>query len=108
MANYQSVRTSDAGALGARIDAIAYLDAFVPDDGQSLWDVTGEFEHRHYIDTQKHTPGLVAPIIGEENDLLGRHPLLTLDAARANAPRLRFDDLPQPRFTGVALSLIHI
>ncbi|MHB1307494.1 MAG: methionine synthase [Limisphaerales bacterium] len=31
-----------------------------------------------------------------------RQPLLTLDAARANAPRLRFDDLPQPRFTGVA------
>ena len=72
------VITGVADRLGARIDAIAYLDAFVPDDGQSLWDVTGEFEHRHYIDTQKHTPGLVAPIIGEENDLLGRHPLLTL------------------------------
>ena len=49
-------------------------------DGQSLWDITGEFEHNWYIDTQKFTPGLCAPIGGEkllENPKFGRHPLLT-------------------------------
>ena len=72
------VITGVATRLGARIDALVYLDAFVPEDGQSLWDITGEFEHRHYIDTQKFTPGLVAPIIGEIGDAFGPHPLLTL------------------------------
>jgi pimeloyl-ACP methyl ester carboxylesterase len=71
------VITGAACRLGGRIDAIVYLDAFLPGDGQSLWDITGDFEHRHYIDTQKFTPGLVAPII---DGLPGatRHPLLTL------------------------------
>jgi hypothetical protein len=50
---------------------------FLPEDGQSLWDITSEYEHRHYIDTQKFTPGLVAPIIGEEG-ASSRHPLLTM------------------------------
>lgn len=72
------VITGVATRLGARISAIAYVDAFLPKDGESLWDITGDFEHRHYIDTQKHTPGLVAPIMGAENDRVGKHPLLTL------------------------------
>ncbi len=53
------VITGVAAKLGARIDAICYIDAFLPEDGQSLWDITGEFEHKWYIDTQKHKPGLV-------------------------------------------------
>lgn len=72
------VITGVAARLGARIDALVYIDAFLPGDGESLWDITGEFEHRHYIDSQKHTPGLVAPIMGELGERLGRHPLLTL------------------------------
>ena len=77
------VITGVAACLGARIDAIVYVDAFVPKDGQSLWDITGEYEHKHYIDTQKFTPGLVAPIIGNEGRKLSRHPLLTmLEAVR--------------------------
>ena len=72
------VITGTATRLGGRIDTIAYLDAFLPQDGQSLWDITSEYEHRHYIDTQKFTPGLVAQIIGEEGRKLSRHPLLTL------------------------------
>jgi pimeloyl-ACP methyl ester carboxylesterase len=72
------VITGVAARLGARIDAIAYIDAFLPEDKQSLWDVTGQFEHDHYINTQKDTPGLVAPIMGANNPRLGRHPLLTL------------------------------
>ena len=73
------VITGVAARLGARIDAIVYIDAFLPGDGQSLWDITGDYEHKHYIDSQKHTPGLVAPIMRQpENERLGRHPLLTL------------------------------
>ncbi|WP_164549713.1 alpha/beta fold hydrolase [Altericroceibacterium xinjiangense] len=79
------VITGVATRLGARIDTIVYIDAFLPGDGQSLWDVTGDFEHAWYIDSQKFTPGLVAPIgsvdfqpvAGE----IGRHPLLTLTEA---------------------------
>lgn len=79
------VITGVATRLGARIDAIAYIDAFLPGDGESLWDVTGEFEHAWYIDSQKWTPGLVAPIGSLDFEpvpgQLGRHPLLTLTEA---------------------------
>jgi pimeloyl-ACP methyl ester carboxylesterase len=67
-----------AARLGAQIDALVFIDAFLPIDGQSLWDITAAFEHKHYIDSQKDTPGLVAPIMGELSDRIGRQPLLTL------------------------------
>jgi pimeloyl-ACP methyl ester carboxylesterase len=47
------VITMVATRLGARIDTMVYLDAFLPQDGQSLWDITGDYEHAHYIDSQK-------------------------------------------------------
>jgi pimeloyl-ACP methyl ester carboxylesterase len=72
------VITGVATRVGKRIDALVYIDAFLPRDGQSLWDITGDFEHRHYIDTQKFRPGLVAPILGVEGGRLTPHPLLTL------------------------------
>lgn len=76
------VITGVAARRGARIDAIAYLDAFVPGDGQSLWDITGEYEHNWYVDSQKFTPGLVAPIGSVDFQtvpgMVGRQPLLTL------------------------------
>lgn len=76
------VITGVAAILGARIDAICYIDAFLPQDNQSLWDITGEFEHDWYIGQQKDTPGLVPPIgqydFEHVHGLLGRHPLLTL------------------------------
>lgn len=78
------VITGVAAKLGARIDALCYIDAFLPADGQSLWDITGEFEHNWYIDSQKFTPGLVAPIGGVallDQPGFGRHPLLTLTEA---------------------------
>src|SRR5690606_33880870 len=79
------VVTGVATRLGARIDAIVYIDAFLPGDGESLWDVTGEFEHSWYIDSQKFTPGLVAPIGSVDFQAvpgqIGRHPLLTLTEA---------------------------
>jgi pimeloyl-ACP methyl ester carboxylesterase len=72
------VVTGVAAKLGARIDALVYIDAFLPADGQSLWDITGEYEHRHYINAQRDTPGLVAPLPGVTGVGVGRHPLLTL------------------------------
>ena len=79
------VITGVATRLGARIDAIVYIDAFLPGDGESLWDITGEFEHNWYIGSQKFTPGLVAPIGSVDFEpvpgQVGRHPLLTLTEA---------------------------
>jgi pimeloyl-ACP methyl ester carboxylesterase len=73
------VVTGVIGKIGGRIAHIVYLDAFLPEDGQSLWDIVGDWEHRHYIDGQRLTPGLVAPLPGLDRDLrLGKHPLLTL------------------------------
>ena len=72
------VITGVATKLGARIDALVYIDAFLPADGQSLWDITGDYEHRHYIDAQRDTPGLVGPLPGVTGVGVGRHPLLTL------------------------------
>ena len=40
------VITGVAARLGARIDALCYIDAFLPAHGESLWDITGDFEHR--------------------------------------------------------------
>lgn len=73
------VITGVATQMGAAIDAMVYIDAFLPADGQSLWDITGEWEHAHYIDGQKDEPGLVRPLPGmEQVPGTGRHPLLTL------------------------------
>ena len=72
-----------ASRLGQRIDAICYIDAFLPDSDQSLWDITGEFEHNWYVDSQRHRPGYVTPI-GYPGEFVvvpgtvGYHPLLTL------------------------------
>jgi pimeloyl-ACP methyl ester carboxylesterase len=91
------VITGVAARLGSRIDAITYIDAFLPGDGQSLWDVTGEFEHAWYIDSQKFTPGLVAPIGSVDFEpvpgTIGRHPLLTL----TEAVRLTGEEAKIPR-----------
>lgn len=77
------VVASVASRLGQRIDAIAYIDAFLPAGGESLWDITGEFEHAWYVDTQKHRPGLVRPLGSPPEfepvpGVVGYHPLLTL------------------------------
>ena len=54
----------------------------MPGDGQSLWDITGEFEHDWYIDSQKFKPGYVDPIGSVDfavvPGVIGYHPLLTL------------------------------
>jgi pimeloyl-ACP methyl ester carboxylesterase len=106
--------TGVATRLGAAIDAICYLDAFLPGDGDSLWDITGPYEHAWYIDQQKFNPGMV-PLIGVEDfapvpSTIGYHPLLTLlEAVRytgeeAKVPRRAYvfatgyQPTPFPRF----------
>ncbi|WP_284124348.1 alpha/beta fold hydrolase [Parerythrobacter aestuarii] len=93
------VATGVASRLGDRIDGIAYLDAFLPGDGESLWDVTGDYEHAWYIDSQKHTPGLVTPIFGEEaleQPGVSRQPLLTLLEAVTRGPQ--WDAIPRKAY----------
>ena len=79
------VITGVASRLGKAIDAICYVDAFWPDNDQSLWDITGDYEHNWYIETQRHRPGLVTPIGATEfavvPGVVGYHPLLTLTEA---------------------------
>lgn len=92
------VITGVAARLGKRIDAILYIDAFLPEDGQSLWDITGGFEHAWYIDAQKFTPGLVRPLMAPDDfapvpGVVGYHPLLTL----VEAVRLSGDEQAIPR-----------
>lgn len=92
------VITGVAGRLGKQIDAICYIDAFLPEDGQSLWDITGEFENAWYIDAQKFTPGLIRPLMSPEDfapvpGIVGYHPLLTL----VEAVRLSGDEQAIPR-----------
>jgi len=68
-----------AAAVGERIRTLVYLDAFLPEDGQSLWDISGAAGRNAYIDGQRDTPGMVAPIFGEERSRrVNNHPLLTL------------------------------
>ena len=71
------VITGVAAAIGARIRTLFYLDAFLPADGQALWDIADDAARRHYIDAQRETPGMVAPFPGSPRRLT-HHPLLTL------------------------------
>ena len=112
------VITGIASRLGKRIDAICYIDAFKPEDGQSLWDITSEFEHNWYIDSQKFKPGYVDPIGGVEfavvPGVIGYQPLLTLlEAVRCSGdeqliPRKAYifatgwQPTPFPRFAEAA------
>ena len=71
------VITGVATAVGARIRTLFYLDAFLPADGQALWDIADDAARRHYIDAQRDSPGMVAPFPGSPRTLQP-HPLLTL------------------------------
>ena len=95
------VVTGVASRLGRQIDAICYIDAFLPGDGESLWDITGEFEHAWYIDTQKRTPGLIRPLGAPPEfqpvpNVVGYHPLLTLTEAVERGPA--WDMIPRKSY----------
>jgi pimeloyl-ACP methyl ester carboxylesterase len=77
--SYGGMVVTGASALrGARIRSLVYLDAFLPENGQSLWDITDDATHHLYIDGQRDSPGLIAPIFSDSTRALTRHPLLTL------------------------------
>lgn len=83
------VITGVSGRVASRIRTLVYLDAFLPENGQALWDIAGEQGRAFYINGQKKTPGLVTPMgiaaTPADPDLaelrrrkLDLHPLLTL------------------------------
>jgi pimeloyl-ACP methyl ester carboxylesterase len=69
--------TAVAARRATQIKALVYIDAFLPCDGEALWDIATDWERQHYIDAQRDAPGLVAPFPGSPPHLT-RHPLLTL------------------------------
>jgi pimeloyl-ACP methyl ester carboxylesterase len=69
--------TAIAAQRASQIRAIVYIDAFLPRDGEALWDIATDWERQHYIDAQRDAPGLVAPFPRSPPHLT-RHPLLTL------------------------------
>lgn len=69
--------TAVSAKRGAQIKSLVYIDAFLPKDGEALWDIATDWERQHYIDAQRDKPGLVAPFPGAPSHLT-RHPLLTL------------------------------
>ncbi|MEY4500882.1 MAG: hypothetical protein RIS52_772 [Pseudomonadota bacterium] len=69
--------TAVASKRAAKIKSIVYIDAFLPQDGEALWDIATDWERKHYIDAQRDAPGLVGPFPGAPATLT-RHPLLTL------------------------------
>jgi pimeloyl-ACP methyl ester carboxylesterase len=69
--------TAVAAKRGAKIKSLVYIDAFLPKDGEALWDIATDWERAHYIDSQRDAPGLMKPFPGAPSHLT-RHPLLTL------------------------------
>ena len=75
------VITGVAAARAAQIRTLVYLDAFLPQNGEALWDLADEGTRAFYIDAQRDTPGLVQPTFAAQTDKPRRltgHPLLTL------------------------------
>ncbi len=83
------VVTGVSGRVSGRIRTLVYLDAFLPANGQSLWDIAGDQGREFYIDGQRATPGLVGPmnlaaalddpgLAALRKKKLDLHPLLTL------------------------------
>lgn len=82
------VVTGVASRMGERLSRLVYLDAFVPKDGQSLWDIAGDQAHAFYLSTQDKDPGFVPSMLAARSDdpevqarrkrNLDRQPLLTL------------------------------
>jgi pimeloyl-ACP methyl ester carboxylesterase len=72
------VITGVSARRGSRIRKLVYIDAFLPQNGQALWDIASDFERSAYIDGQRNSPGLCQPFfpVGERH--VTGHPLLTL------------------------------
>jgi pimeloyl-ACP methyl ester carboxylesterase len=70
--------TGAASQRAEKIRSLVYVDAFLPENGEALWDIATDFERKHYIDAQRNTPGLVGPLPFPGLDPALRQPLLTL------------------------------
>ncbi len=77
--SYGGMVISGVSALrGARIRTLVYVDAFLPQDGEALWDIASDFERKAYIDGQRGSPGLSQPFFPVSERRVTGHPLLTL------------------------------
>ncbi|HZV57459.1 MAG TPA: alpha/beta fold hydrolase [Sphingobium sp.] len=72
------VITGVAALRGARIRTLVYIDAFLPEDGQALWDIADDVARKAYIDGQRETPGLCQPFFPVGERRVSGQPLLTL------------------------------
>lgn len=72
------VITGVSALRGARIRTLVYIDAFLPQDGDALWDIASDFERKAYIDGQRGSPGLCQPFFPVGERRVTGHPLLTL------------------------------
>lgn len=60
------VATGVADRMAERIAALVYLDAFVPEDGQSWWDIANERFRRLIIEQARRDGFSVLPPLGDE------------------------------------------
>jgi pimeloyl-ACP methyl ester carboxylesterase len=84
-----------ADRLPARIAALVYVDAFVPDDGDAWWDLAGDYFRKHAIDGSAEDGFGVTPPPGTDPRRVP-HPL----AAFRQAIRLtgRWQEVPEKMF----------
>ena len=73
------VISGTASARADKIRSLVYLDAFLPEDGQALWDLVADEGRKGFIDRQRETPGLIAPPGGPRpNTPTNYQPILTV------------------------------
>jgi pimeloyl-ACP methyl ester carboxylesterase len=72
-----AVITGAADRAPERVAALVYLDAFVPEDGDSCWSMTSDEDRRWYIDGAGQTGLAVAPLPFFD-ERARPHPLATL------------------------------
>jgi pimeloyl-ACP methyl ester carboxylesterase len=60
------VATGTAARAPERIAALAYLDAFIPEDGQSWWELAGEYFRKLAIERARHDGLSVLPPDGRD------------------------------------------
>lgn len=72
-----SVLSGAADAVPQRFRSLVYVDAFVPEDGDSAWSMTLEWEREWYVDGAGRT-GLYVDPLPFFDDRAVAHPLATL------------------------------
>ena len=87
-----SVITAAADRQPRRVRALVYLDAFVPDDGDSCWSMTNDWQREWYIDAAGETGWGVDPLPFFD-ERCRPHPIGTL--------------LQRCRLTGAHLGVVH-